>query len=331
MDLIHATDEKREIGFIDDFIKFDAEIATKAEIQNNQFVLTMDEDVWSKSEIRKGHFVYIPYTEWGGPVEYVKHSTKTAQVTMKGPTWRGMLIRKIVEPPPDEAYFVLSNVEANAAIQQLVGDMFGDFFVISEEDTEINVSGSWRYGVLLNAITEALTASGLSLFCGYDNTLRKATLEARKITDYSSRVDLSQDYGIHLTSEQGGIESYNHIIALGRGELTEREVVHLYRLNDGTITTVSPGNRGVQDRCTTFDYPNAESTEELVKDATKRLKEYVEAQTVQMDTSETGLSLELGDKVSARDRLTGLVTVAPIQRKILVITSENEKIETKVG
>lgn len=331
MDIVHADNEKTEIGFIEDYIKLDAEIALEADIDNNRFDLTMDESAWESAPIECGHYVYIPYTEWGGPVEKIKHSTKTGQIILSGPTWRGMLTRKIVEPPSGAAYLVISNVEANAALAIMVGDKLGDFFVISSENMETVVSGSFRYSVLLDAIGNAFSPSGLALACAFDNIQRKAVIQARAIKDYSSLVDLSQDYGIYLTSQEGGLEAYNHVIALGRGELTEREVLHVYRLNNGTITTTNPGNRGEKDLCTTYDYPNAESMDELLKGATKKLRECVPLRSVEMDTSEAGLVLELGDKVSARDRLTGLVTVATVKQKTLVITATGERIQTKVG
>ena len=44
-----------------------------------------------------------------------------------------------------------------------------------------------------------------------------------------------------------------------------------------------------------------------------------------------GVSLELGDLVSGRDRVTGLVTTKAISNVILTITASGEKLETKVG
>lgn len=331
MDLIHANGEKTEIGFVDDFVKFDAEISAEATVEKNRFDLTMDESVWAREPIECGHYLYVPGTEWGGPVEKIKHSTKTGQIVLSGPTWRGMLARKIVEPPSGASYLVLNHVEANAALLNLIGDKFGDFFEIDSATTGITISGEFRYAVLLAAIEAAFGASALAIACAYDNVARKARIGARQIEDYSSLVDLSQDYGIYLTSQEGGLESYNHAIALGRGELTDREVIHVYRLDNGTITTTDPGNRGERDLCTIYDYPNAESSEELLKGAKKLLRESVPARSVEMDTSETGLSLELGDKVSARDRLTGLVTVATVKGKTLVVTATEDKIQTKVG
>lgn len=127
------------------------------------------------------------------------------------------------------------------------------------------VSGEFRFQTLLDAIVSSFSDARLEISCIYDNIQKKVRVFPRKVSDYSSLVDLSQDYGVHMTTKLGGVSTYNHIIALGRGELTEREVVHLYRLENGTITETSPGNLGLADRVTTFDYPNAESRDELVK------------------------------------------------------------------
>lgn len=82
---------------------------------------------------------------------------------------------------------------------------------------------------------------------------------------------------------------------------------------------------------TTFDYPNAESRDELVKSAKKQLEALAPMRSIEMDTSEMGVPLELGDLVSGRDRVTGLVTTKAISNVILTITASGEKLETKVG
>lgn len=331
MDLIYADENKEEIGFISDFVKLDAEIDLDADIGKNRFDLTMDESVWEKSPIRIGHYLYVPQTEWGGPVELIKHITKSGQIILSGPTWRGMVTRKVIEPPAGQTHMDISGMEANVMLQHLISDQFGDLISISEENSDRQVSGRYRYTVLLEGIETALQAAGMALSCAYDNIARRVIMSARIINDHSSLVDLSQDYGIYLTSREGGIEAYNHVIALGRGEMLEREILHLYRLDNGEITTESPGHLGARDIVRVYDYSNAESSEELFRGAKKLLEESAPLRTVEMDTAETDLTLSLGDKVSARDRLTGLVTVATVRNQTLVITATGEKIETKVG
>ena len=244
MDIIHADADRHEIGFIRDFKKFDAEISQTPKLDRNQFVLTMDEDDYLESGITDEDFVYIPFSEFGGQVDEIKHASKQGQVTISGATWRGLLCRKIVEPPTGAPYLTISKTEPNKALKMLIGDRFGDFFDVGgEEIKDAVVSGEFRFQTLLDAIVSSFSDARLEISCIYDNIQKKVRVFPRMVSDYSSLVDLSQDYGVHMTTKLGGVSTYNHIIALGRGELTEREVVHLYRLENGTIRDESGQSR----------------------------------------------------------------------------------------
>lgn len=332
MDLIHAKSDHSEVGILTDFVKVDFEICSdEASVEGNSFEIIMDEDGWKIDPLEIGDYIYSRGEEWGGRIEQLKHSTSSGEVTVTGICWRGMLARKVIEPPSGEAYLRIRSIEANAAIRQLLSDKFGDFFIVPEIDTGVTVSGDFRYTNLLQGIYNMLSSAGCRLECGYDNIQKKVVIQAERITDYSGSVEISQDYGIYMSSTAGRIDAYNHIIALGRGELTEREVIHLYRLDDGTITQTDPGNRGENDICEIYDYSNAESTEELIKGATKRLRDYTPTVSVNMDIAESGLQLMLGDKVAARDYLTGVTAVATVLHQIMTVTATEERIETEVG
>ena len=332
MDLIHANSARAELGYIDRFIKYDACISTHAEIDDNSFALTLADADWEADPIQIGDYIYIPGTEWGGRVEYIKHSTKSTEITVSGPVWRGMLCRKVISPPTGEAYFVVTDMEGNTVLRTVIDTSFLDFFVISEVNTGVTLSAQWRYAVMLDGLQSAFSAAGLALNFSYSQRLKRPIISARVVNDYSQSVDISQDYGVYITTKQGGIEAYNHIIALGKGELTERTVIELFRLDNGTITEESPGNRGANDLVDILNYPNAETADELRKSAVSRLKESVPDNSVELDVSDLDLAVSLGDIVGARDRLTGLVATATVTDMILTITPENgEKIDVKVG
>ena len=332
MDLIHADAARAEMCYIDRFVKYDACISANAEIEDNSFALTLSDADWEADPIQIGDYIYIPGTEWGGRVEYLKHSTKSAEITASGPVWRGMLCRKVISPPTGEAYFVVTDMEGNTVLQTVLNTSFLDFFVISEANTGVTLSAQWRYAVMLAGLQNAFSAAGLALNFSYSQRLKRPVISARIVNDYSQSIDISQDYGVYITTKEGGIEAYNHIIALGKGELTERTVLELFRLDDGTITDIDPGNRGANDLAETLDYPNAETVEELRKSAVSRLKESVPDNSVELDVSDLDLAVSLGDIVGARDRLTGLVATATVTDMILTITPEGgEKIDVKVG
>ena len=331
MDLIHADENLVEIGYVREIDQFDAEVTqeTDADIHRNSFSLTISDKVWEADPIEKGHYIYSPGTEFGGLVESIVHSTKRQQITVSGVTWRGMLFRKVIEPPTGEAYRIVSG-EANAAIEGLLDDALGTLFTVSTSDSGITVSRQFRYTNLLLGIEQMLGEAGGALEIEFDQATKKVNLSVRAVVDYSASIDLSQDYGVDMVTTMGGYDRYNHVIALGAGELTAREVIHVYRLADGTLTTSTPAWAGTKDDLVvTYEYSNATS-DELQSGAEKRLKEMSPLNQIEMDPSVDGLELKLGDIVGVRDRLTGMSASAAVVGKIATISAGQIRIETRV-
>lgn len=333
MDLIHADANLVEIGFVKEIDSFDAELSqeTDAEIQANSFAMTVPDKAWENEPIEISHYIYSPDTEWGGCVEEIRHSTALKQITLSGVTWRGMLYRKIIEPPTGQDYKVITSTEANAAILELVGTSLGDVFVVSAADSGITVTRQFRYTNLLLGIETMLAEKGAALQIEFSQATKKVTLSARAIVDYSTTIDLSQDYGVDMVTTLGGFDRYNHIIALGAGELADRDIVHVYRNANGTMTTTPPAWVGTaDDHATTYDYSNPETFAELQRGAEKRAKELEPYNMAELDPQVEGLTLLLGDIVGARDRLTGLSATVTIVGKILTMNTNGIKLETRV-
>lgn len=332
MDLIHANSELAEIGYINEVDQFDAEISneTDADIERNSFSLTIPDLDWERSPILKGHYIYAPGTEFGGKVERIRHSTALQQITLSGLTWRGALYRKIIEPPTGEAYMTVSG-EANAKIAELIGSTLGAHVTVSEADSGISVNRQFRYTNLLIGIYLMLAEQGAALNVTYDQALKTVILFAAAVTDYSASIDLSQDYGVNMVATMGGYDRFNHIIALGAGELLDRDILHVYRNDNGSLTTTPPAWAETEkDHVTIYDYSNPETLEVLQKGAEKRLLEIIPLQQVEIDPQVEGLDLKLGDIVGARDRLTGMAGTATVVGKILTMNSSGIKLETRV-
>ena len=318
IELIHADAFRAEIEQVDLYSKFDASIRSAGSLEDNSFQLLVDDWVWSQSPIREGHYLYVSGSEWGGCVEEVKHSTSQRQMSLSGATWRGMFLRKAVVPPEGQTHFVIPTMEANAALAYLVGDMFGDLVTFDSSSTGVSVNGQYRNKKLLEAIEDLLGRFGLRMYCHYRSDLRKVIVGATPTVDYSSRIDLSQDYGVHITTKKGRIDAYNHIIALGSGQMEDREVLHVYRSEDGVISEVRPeGWGGIADKVYIYDYANAETRADLLNGAVNKAKEFAGEVSVEIDASVLDISLELSDIVGARDRLTGLAAKAAVVAKIL--------------
>ena len=325
MELIHAKANIEEIQSLTEFDQYEAVSGLGFKYADNDFELQVEEAVWEKYPMIKGHYLYEVGTEWGGIVEDVNHVGTTVKVG--GPTWRGMLARKIISPPAGQAYKAITAMEANQAIAALVGSSLGPLFAVSTADSGMTVSGSFRYTNLLAAIHSMLQQYGARLEIIFDGT--QVVLSAVSSVDYTD-TELSQEYEAPLESSVAYGEAYNHVIALGKGELAEREVVELWRLDDGTITTTTQP-AGANDKQFVLDYPNAESLEELTSSATDKLIESSPVESIGINLDEIEIDFKLGDVVGGRDKVTGLTISKPITQKILKIDKNGRKINYKAG
>ena len=325
MEIIHADENLDETQMLTEFDQYEAVSGLGFKYADNDFELQVKEAVWSKYPMVKGHYLYEVGTEWGGMLEDVNHVGTTVKVG--GPTWRGMLARKILSPPSGQAYRTITTMEANQAIAALIGTSFGTLITVSAVNSGITVSGSFRYTNLLAAIHSMLQQYGARLEIVFDGT--QVVLSAVSSVDYTE-TELSQDYNAPLESSVAHGKAYNHVIALGRGELVDREVVELWRLDDGTITS-TPQPIGPKDKQFVLDYPNAESLEELTNSATAKLIENAPEESIAIDLDEIETDFRLGDVVGGKDKVTGLKISKPITQKILKIDKSGRKINYKAG
>ncbi len=325
MELIHADSSLVEIQMLTEFDQYEAISGLGYKYADNDFELQVPESVWLIHPIEKDHYLYQIGTEWGGRVENIEHIGTT--VKCSGPTWRGMLARKIISPPAAQAYQTITAREANLAVSTLIGTSFGSLFTVSGAASGLTVSGSFRYANLLGAIHSMLQQYGARLEIIFDGT--NVVLSAQSSVDYTD-VELSQDYEAPLESSVAHGEAYNHIIALGRGELVDREVVELWRLDNGNVTT-TPQPNDAADKQFVLDYPNAESIEELTNNATAKLLENSPVEAIAVNLAEIDTDLKLGDVVGGADYVTGLKISKPITQKIFKVDNKGKTINYKAG
>ena len=325
MELIHADSDLVELQLLTEFDVYEAVSGLGYKYADNDFELQIPESIWTTEPIENGHRLYPLGNEWGGRVENIEHIGTT--VKCSGPTWRGMLARKIISPPSGQAYKTITAMEANQAIAALLGTSFGNLFTVSTANSGITVSGSFRYANMLGALHSMLQQYGARLDIVFNGT--QVELSAQSSVDYPD-VELSQDYEAPLESSVAYGEAYNHVIALGRGELTAREVVELWRLDDGTVTSTPQANDET-DKQFVLDYPNAESVEELTNNATTKLLENSPTESIKINLDEIDTDLKLGDVVGGADYVTGLKISKPITQKIFKVDNKGKTINYKAG
>ena len=209
----------------------------------NDFELTLPID----KQLDMRSFVYLDGTEWGGIVRGGKESTldENPVYVATGKTWHGILASTFVCPASGEDYVTVSG-EANAvlgSVLEYVG--LADVFDASSEDSGIEVSHRFeRFTDCYSGIRKMLNASGAKLKIdkqpGCKPTLYAAPISSYVDTDEACRYGYKIEWGTPV----------NHLICLGKGELSERTVIHLY----ATRAATSAGRRRCSDstRCRRF-------------------------------------------------------------------------------
>ena len=269
---------------------------------------------------------YIENTEYGGIIDSVKADTRNSKIYYSGRTWRGILSKKIIRPLPGDDYYIVSG-EANEIIAELIDyvDLNNLFVVPGTTDIIINTYRFNRYTDVLSGLTAMLKTADARLKIRYKNGYIE--LGAEPVIDYSDEIEFSQDNKINFIAEdnRGGV---NHLICLGSGEMSARQVVDLYVDENGNIGSTQY-YFGIDEIVDIFDYPNAESLQELKYYGVRRLQELLNSQRVEVNIED--MELELGDVIAGREKITGLYVSRPITQKIVRINNGITKIEYKVG
>lgn len=306
----------------------DAGIDIETGDQDNSFEVKIRRDKWDE-RYTFGNVFYIKNTEYGGVISEIDTDTSLDTISLLGITWRGNLDKKIIRPPSGKDYATATG-ELNEVIAQLVQGQFGEYFMVSQEDTGVSVTGYQfeRYCTMLYGIQKMLKSVGHRLRIRYMQQERGqpgyVELAAVPIVDYSEEIELSQDSRLNFTfkNNRGGV---NHLICLGKGELQERQVIDLYVQENGTIGSTQYYT-GLQEIAQTYEDTSTE-TEELEEKGREKLQELMNSTAFSMDVESLDLDIEIGDIIGGRDYLTGMYAKKPIAKKIYRVEDGTASLE----
>lgn len=296
--------------------------------EENNFEVKISRQKWDK-RMTFENVLYIKNTEYGGIIGEVDTDTSTDIVSLLGYTWRGILEKKVIQPPSGQDYMKVSG-ELNEVISSLISGQFGDYFVVSQESTGITVSNYQfeRYCTLLYGLEKMLRSVNYKLQIKYKQQEQGQPgyieIAAVPIVDYSQQIELSQDSRLNFTFKnvKNGV---NHLICLGKGELQDRQVVHLYVQKNGTIG-LTQYYTGLQEIAETYEDTSSEA-DELQEKGTEKLQELMNSTTFSMDVESLNINVEIGDIVGGRDYLTGMYAAKPIVKKIYRVDNGTETLE----
>ena len=318
MELIFTNPAWEDEGVLRDYA-FDLAYGT----DENDFELTLA----GNQRCETGSLVYIDGTEYGGIVDGVRVVTRSNELTYFGRTWHGVLASKIIEPDSGEDYLIVSG-EVNKVIRKLVTRAgLSELFTVSALDSGLTISNYQieRYVDTYTAIMKML--SKVSGKLNFTFRQGKVVLSACPVVDYSEdeQFDTSQ-----VEMELEVKSAVNHLICLGKGELAERQVVHLYTDGQGNISETQL-LFGLDEITAVYDYSNVESLEALIESGKQKLAEYAVTDIVRMDFDAEKFIYDIGDIVGAADVITDISAKEKIVKKIVTIKNGLVNIEYKVG
>lgn len=309
MDLIYTDKNRVDIGVLKHYdLDFEVGSENTFQIETN-----IDNDV-----IPMGGYFYFENTEYGGRITKRKVDTAAKRLYYEGRTFYGILCDKVICPDVGQDYYVVSG-DANTIISGLITRLgISDLFSASTGTSEFNFQNYQfdRYIDCYKGLTKMLKTKNAKPKIVLKNQF--VTLAAVPIVDYSER-EFSSDR-INFTIEQDNAP-VNHLICLGKGDLAERQVIHLYTDGNGNVTR-NQYYTGVDEVAQTYDYSSVESETELLNSGTENLLEMQQSDEIDItiENTETDVSdIVGGDEIVTGLRITGFVT-----KKIMKIKNNNQ-------
>ena len=287
----------------------------------NDFELTLPADM----QLEERSFVYVDGTEWGGIVRGGKESTmdEAPAYAATGKTWHGILASTYICPASGEDYVTVSG-EANAvmgAVLERVG--LAGVFDASPDDSGFEVSHQFeRFTDCYSGFRKMLKSSGAKLKIDKQPGC-KPMLYAAPI-------------GVYLDSEEANRYGYeiewntpvNHLICLGKGELADRTVIHLYADKNGAVSRTQTlfGLDEVQE---VYDCNNVED-EKLLDQGIEKLTEMQDVQKIDLSLPEDAV-FDVDDIVGATS-LRGMSVTSSVKKAIVRIGKDGiPQITNEIG
>lgn len=319
MDVIYTNAQREDQGVVPNF-KLDLSFG----LDENNFEMSVS----STDHIcENGSIIYMEGTEYGGIVDAIRVETENRKIIYKGNSWHGLLESKVIEPDIGEDYLLVSG-DANIILGTLISRMgLSDLFKASSELSGLTIRNysMHRYVKGYTGIKKMLsTVNGKLKFTFEDGFV---VLWAEPWVDYSQDDEFDSDQ-IDFVIEKK-FKPTNHMICLGKGELKDRTVIHLYTDENGNISETQ-SLFGLDERTDIYDNANAESEEELKQGGIEALQTAWNEDELQLDL-DANSAYDIGDIVGARELTTGITTAKPIIQKIVTIEKDIIKITHKVG
>lgn len=314
MDIIYTDDNLVDIGVLQAY-ELDYSIGG-----DNTYGITTD----INGPLIEGGIFYVEGQEYGGFIDQTKVDTKSRRKTSSGRTWRGFLSSYYLEPDAGDDYLNVSG-DVGLIIDELISRLNIDNLFVSgtnvDEEVDFNFN---RYVDFYSGLVSLLKTVGAKLTIVWDPITKKVEIGSAYVMDYTSDSD-KVNFVIQKSAKLP-----NAVIGLGSGELSNRTVIHRYIDANGDVVETNPYSSGTDVWMIKYDYPNAESVDELVKGAVDELNE-ARGSSDYIKIAVNSLNLDVGDIVTATEVSTGISVTAEVVEKIVKIKDDKTSISYQVN
>lgn len=268
------------------------------------------------------------WTDIGGIIDQIKLNTESGDVMYSGRTWHGILEGKVLCPDAGQDYLVLSG-EANTVLSGLITRMgLGTLFEAEDTDSKITIKSYQmdRYIRGYTGIRKMLKAVKAKLKMIYKSG--KVQISAIPLVDYSQ----DKEWDSTQISAQISKNDFptNHVICLGKGELKDRKVIHLYMDAKGKVSKTQT-YFGIREVTEIYDNANTESEDELEQKGREMLEDAYAAANAMDVKFKNNEDYDIGDYVGTREYYTGIQIREEITKKIVKVKSNGISIECQIG
>ncbi|WP_288270315.1 Gp37-like protein [uncultured Bifidobacterium sp.] len=270
--------------------------------------------VQSPTRIHAGDWIAVPGTCFGGIISDVSTTSDSADITYTGKTWLGLLSDRIITPPAGQTNLVVSG-DLTDVIKTLFDNagLTGHPFLWSNDKSGVTVPSTSidRYATCADSLTKVLSAAGghgrVWVLC------TDAGIEFHVASIENPRLITGIDSGVTLTYKSAP-RPVNHLIGLGKGEGTAREIVHRYADAAGKISDKQTLT-GVEERQQTYELSD-KSGAELAAGVEKKLRELQTFGTATISYNGGAGMLYPGDRLTVVDPAHGVSATATISKAV---------------
>lgn len=270
--------------------------------------------VQSPTSIPAGYWLAVPGTCFGGVISDVSTTSGSTDLTYTGETWLGMLADRVITPTAGQANLVVSG-DLTDVVKTLLDNagLTGHPFLWSNDKSGVTVPSTSidRYATCADSLAKVLSAAGghgrVWVLC------TDAGIEFHVAGIETPRLITGIDDGVTLTYKSTP-RPVNHLIGLGKGDGTAREIVHRYADAAGNISDKQTIT-GVAERQQTYELSD-KSGIELAAGVEKKLRELQTFGTATITYAGGAGMLYPGDRLTVVDPAHGVSATATISKAV---------------